>query len=470
MAFNSIPYFLFFSFVFWAFWAAAGRLRLQKRLLLLASLFFYGFWNPIYLSLILFVIGVTWVCAMRIAERPHQRTAWFWAGITASLSVLAVFKYTGFAVSTLEMIWGAFGASLPFSTAFAQKILLPVGISFYTFQAVSYLVDVYRESLAPEASVLDYALYVSFFPQLVAGPIVRATDFLPQLKTERTFPAENAAAQGMVRIAMGLFKKIVIADYIAINLVDRVFDAPEMMSSLETIAGIYGYTLQIYCDFSAYSDIAIGSAMLLGFSLPENFRAPFLAENLSDFWKRWHISLSSWLKDYLYIPLGGNRHGQARTLANLLITMLLGGLWHGPSWTFVFWGFLHGAGLAAMRIAGWTRPAPHRIQRALRTLFTFHFVVLAFVFFRAPSFSAALRVLSRAWGGPGGAANLPATVIAALAAGFILHAAPENWSRRAAELFARLWAPVQAAAVLAYAFGLQQAASSAVVPFIYFQF
>lgn len=469
MAFHSIPYFLFFVLVFWLFWATAGRLHLQKILLLVASLFFYAFWNPVYLALILGVIGVTWVCAQRITTQVHQRTLWFVVGITTSLSVLAVFKYTGFAISTLEILLHAFGTTLPFSISFVQKILLPVGISFYTFQAISYLVDVYRGRLAVESSIMDYALYVSFFPQLVAGPIVRAIDFLPQLKTPRSF-SENDATYGMVRIAIGLFKKIVIADYIAINLVDRVFEMPEMMSSLETAAGIYGYTLQIYCDFSAYSDIAIGSALLLGFSLPENFRAPFLAENLSDFWKRWHISLSSWLRDYLYIPLGGNRFGNIRTLANLMITMLLGGLWHGASWTFVFWGFLHGAGLVCMRLMHWVQPASTWAGRVIRTIFTFHFVVVAFVFFRAPSFSAALRVFSRVWEGPAESTNLPITVITAIMAGFLLHAVPENWDKRFASFVARLSAPLQAATVLAYVVLLQQVASSAVVPFIYFQF
>ncbi len=469
MEFNSIPYFLFFVSVFWVFWALSGRHRLQKPWLFAASLFFYGFWNPFYLSLILGVIGVTWVCAARMKSRPQHRPVWFWAGIASSLLVLAVFKYAGFMVSTIEMALQYLDVVPPASFGLARKILLPVGISFYTFQSISYLVDVYRGHLEPEPSFLDYALYVSFFPQLVAGPIVRAVDFLPQLKTPPIL-SEDAAAQGMVRIAMGLFKKIVIADYIAINLVDRVFDTPEMMSSFEALAGIYGYTLQIYCDFSAYSDIAIGSALLLGFSLPENFRAPFLAENLSEFWKRWHISLSSWLRDYLYIPLGGNRRGHARTLANLMATMLLGGLWHGPAWTFVFWGFLHGAGLVAMRLAGWVQPAPDRARRLLRTVVTFHFVVLAFVFFRAPSFSAALQVLSRVVDGEATITNLPLSAAAAMAAGFLLHKTPDAWTSRAAALFGRLHASVQAALLLAYAYLLQQAASSAVVPFIYFQF
>jgi D-alanyl-lipoteichoic acid acyltransferase DltB (MBOAT superfamily) len=304
---------------------------------------------------------------------------------------------------------------------------------------------------------------------LVAGPIVRAVDFLPQLDQPRRLD-DVQAARAMSLIAIGLFKKIVIADFLAINLVDRVFDTPEMMSAPETLAGIYGYTLQIFCDFSAYSDIAIGSALLLGFHLPENFNAPFLAQNLSDFWRRWHISLSTWLRDYLYIPLGGSRGSALRTQVNLGVTMLLGGLWHGPAWTFVFWGFLHGAGLIGMRLVGWHRPAASVPSRILRTVFTFHFVVFAFVFFRAGSFSAATTVLRRAVDGPSTLMNLPWTVGLVLAIGFVLHGFPRAWTERGVSLFARAWSPVQAAVLLAFAFFLQKVASTDVVPFIYFQF
>ena len=469
MLFNSIPYLLFFLVVFWTFWALVRRPGAQRWWLLAASLFFYGFWNPTYLSLILGVTAVTWVCAARTRTDPARRRLYLGLGVGASLAVLAVFKYTGFALSSFELVLGLFDARPPFSFAFARKIVLPVGISFYTFQSLSYLVDVYRGHLEPEPSPLRYALYVSFFPQLVAGPIVRAVDFLPQLDARRRL-SDQEAARGLSLIAIGLFKKIVIADYLAINLVDRVFDNPEMMSSPETVAGIYGYTLQIFCDFSAYSDIAIGSALLLGFHLPENFRAPFLAQNLSDFWRRWHISLSTWLRDYLYIPLGGS-HGPAwRTQLNLAITMLLGGLWHGPAWTFVFWGFLHGAGLAIMRAAGWHRPAGSWASRVLRTLVTFHFVVFAFVFFRAGTFSGAMTVLRRTVDGPAGLMNLPWTVLFVLAAGFGLHGFPRAWTERGVALFSRLWSPAQAALILAFAFFLQKVAATDVVPFIYFQF
>ncbi|MBU1243629.1 MBOAT family protein [Myxococcota bacterium] len=469
MLFNSVAYLLFFLVVFWGFWALVRRPAFQRWLLLAASLFFYGFWNPAYLSLILGVIVVTWVCAARIRTDPDRKGLYLIAGVGASLLVLAIFKYTWFSLSSLEILLDIFDASLPFSIAFAKKIVLPVGISFYTFQSLSYLVDVYRGHLEPEPSPVRYALYVSFFPQLVAGPIVRAVDFLPQLDRPREL-TDAQAARAMSLIAIGLFKKIVIADFLAINLVDRVFDTPEMMSSPETVAGIYGYTLQIFCDFSAYSDIAIGSALLLGFHLPENFNAPFLAQNLSDFWRRWHISLSSWLRDYLYIPLGGSRCSAVRTQVNLAITMLLGGLWHGPAWTFVFWGFLHGAGLVIMRTVGWHRPATSWPSRILRTAVTFHFVVFAFVFFRAGSFSRAMTVLGRALDGPSGLMNLPWTVALVLSVGFLFHGFPRTWTERGVAWFSRLWSPVQAGLILGFAFFLQKVASTDVVPFIYFQF
>jgi len=469
MLFNSVAYLVFFLAVFWAFWALLRHPGAQRWWLLAASLFFYGFWNPAYLSLILGVTAVTWGCAARTRTDPGRRRRWLWLGVGSSLTVLAVFKYTWFSLSSIEMLLGLFDARLPFSIAFAKKIVLPVGISFYTFQSLSYLVDVYRGHLDPEPSPVRYALYVSFFPQLVAGPIVRAVDFLPQLEAPRRLD-DDTAARAISLIAIGLFKKIVIADFLAINLVDRVFDTPEMMSAPETWAGIYGYTLQIFCDFSAYSDIAIGSALLLGFTLPENFRAPFLAQNLSDFWRRWHISLSTWLRDYLYIPLGGSRCPAWRTQVNLGITMLLGGLWHGPAWTFVFWGFLHGAGLMIMRLVGWHRPATSWPSRILRTVITFHFVVFAFVFFRAGTFAGAWTVLRRAVEGPAGWMNLPWTVILVLAVGFGLHGFPRAWTDRGVALFARLWSPAQAALLLAVAFFLQRVASTDVVPFIYFQF
>jgi D-alanyl-lipoteichoic acid acyltransferase DltB (MBOAT superfamily) len=305
---------------------------------------------------------------------------------------------------------------------------------------------------------------------------VRASDLLPQLVRRAGLDAA-AGSRGLFLIGIGLAKKMALADPLALNLVDRVFDLPEQFSSLEVLAGVYGYALQIYCDFSGYSDIAIGSALLIGVRFPENFDSPYQARSLSEFWRRWHISLSSWLRDYLYVPLGGNRHGRWRTYRNLLVTMLLGGLWHGASWSFVLWGALHGGALAAVRWFGEVRgPAPTRGPRwsgarsALGWFLTFHYVCLAWVFFRAPTLADAGRVLGALGAGSWHAANLTGPVVALLAAGFATHFLPRARLERFAAAYARWPAPLQAAALLALILGLARLASSEVVPFIYFQF
>ena len=279
--------------------------------------------------------------------------------IISNLGILAYFKYTGFIVNTindlLELIIKVYDFLAAFSnshlgTSFnISNIILPVGISFFTFQSLSYTIDVYRKKMEPVRNIIDFGFYVSFFPQLVAGPIVRASEFIPQLYSEFQL-AKREFSHALFLISKGLIKKIIISDFIAINFIDRVFDAPSIYSGFENLMAVYGYGLQIYCDFSGYTDIAIGVALILGFRLPVNFNSPYKAASITDFWKRWHISLSRWLKDYLYIPLGGNRKGKIRTNINLMITMLLGGLWHGASLRFIIWGGLHGIGLVINRI------------------------------------------------------------------------------------------------------------------------
>ncbi len=475
MYFNTVGYIYFFGLVFFASWLLRNRLAFRHLLLFASSLFFYSVWNPSYLPLILGSVLLTWESGRRISRATSERTRKFWllVGVSGSLGVLGFFKYGTFTVSSLEMFLSWLGWEGHLELGILRKLALPVGISFYVFQTLSYTIDVYRKKLEHERSLLDYALYVSFFPQLVAGPIVRATDFLPQLKRPAILTDEQYAF-GVTLILFGLFKKVVIADYIALNLVERVFDAPRMMSSLEVIAGIYGYTLQIYCDFSAYSDIAIGSAALLGFTLTKNFDSPFKSRNLSEFWKRWHISLSSWLRDYLYISMGGSRNDRPwKTHRNLMITMLLGGLWHGPSWNFVFWGFLHGLGLLVTHLLG-VRRAPSEGQSRWRgllgILFTFHFVVFAFIFFRAPTFDRAWLVLSQLGELTFTAKNLPFTVLLAMATGFALHFSPDSWGELVKKGFQRAPSYVQVAILTGFALALQKVATSDVVPFIYFQF
>ena len=323
-------------------WLRAKKVRLL--FVLLASYVFYAHWDYRFLPLIWGSSTADWWLGKKIdqTEDPRARKLWLLGTVAINLGVLGFFKYFNFGIDSARAALTALGAHPP---DIALRVALPVGISFFTFESMSYVIDVYRKELRSHDSYVEYLSFVAFFPHLVAGPIVRPRDLLPQLAAPGRFVSREAS-EGLFLIAMGLGKKIIVGDYLALNLVDRVFDAPAMYSALETYAAIVGYALQIYCDFSGYTDIAIGSALLLGIRFPLNFDSPYKAHNIVDFWRRWHISLSTWLRDYLYIPLGGNRKGRRRTYVNLMLTMVLGGLWHGAAWTFVVWGFLHGAALA----------------------------------------------------------------------------------------------------------------------------
>ncbi|MEQ9325064.1 MAG: MBOAT family O-acyltransferase, partial [Polyangiaceae bacterium] len=338
---------------------------------------------------------------------------------------------------------------------------------FFTFQGLSYVIDVYRGDVEVERSPTRFALFIAFFPQLVAGPIMRASQLLPQLDDPQEVDAERFG-QAVALMIVGLLKKVVMADYLAANLVDRVFDLPERFSSVEVLIGIYGYALQIYGDFSGYCDIAIGAALLLGIALPRNFDAPYRAASLREFWRRWHITLSEWLRDYLYISLGGSRGGRWRTYRNLFLTMLLGGLWHGAAYTFVIWGAFHGAGLAVERMA--RRATRVRLPRWAGVIVTFHAVCALWVFFRAETFAAAVRVFGQLGAGVWGVTNLTRPVVALVALGFVGHFLPDRWWERGLERFVRAPAAVQAALAVATLHLAQKAAESGAAPFIYFQF
>jgi alginate O-acetyltransferase complex protein AlgI len=384
------------------------------------------------------------------------------ASLVSNLGILFVFKYTDFVAQDVLHLH-----------VHRLNLILPAGISFHTFQSLSYTIDVYRKQLRATRSPIQFATFVLFFPQLVAGPIVRAQDLLPQLADLPALQLERAT-QGLWRIVIGLFKKIALADTLAIAIVDRVFDAPAHFSSVEVLAGVYGYALQIYLDFSAYSDIAIGSAQLLGFTLPENFRTPYRSANLQEFWRRWHISLSTWLRDYLYISLGGSRGAPWRTYLNLWLTMLLGGLWHGASWTFVVWGGLHGVYLCVERVLrgryrGFT-PGPAMLVAL--ALVTYALVNVTWVFFRAHTFTGAWHVLAGMFGGNGSAEPILSTAflvpVAVIVAGLVF----AHWKMRDRTLeaaIARVPSVVLAGAwgVMAFAIVIAQGAGNA---FIYFQF
>lgn len=403
LEYNPNSSFVFTHYLFWLFFGGVllGNALLYKKstlrnaFLFVVSIFFYYkaggyyFFLLIFSSLVDFSIGL----AIGNSNKKLFRKALLVTSLVINLGVLGYFKYTYLLSDLIRQLFSTqihpinyfslltnswFGTHLD-----ASKIILPVGISFFTFQTISYSVDVYRGRIKPVRSIVDFGFYVSFFPQLVAGPIVRAWEFIPQL--HKKYQLSNRWFWWAVWLILGgLFKKLVISDYLSVNLVDRVFDSPMMYSGIELVMAAYAYALQIYCDFSGYTDIAIGVALILGFRLPENFNSPYMATSLTDFWRRWHISLSSWLRDYLYIPLGGSRKGTFRRGINLMITMMLGGLWHGAGWLFVIWGILHGMGLLVEKFfVSILKSKGVVIPKFIGFLFTFHFVVVTWIIFRS---------------------------------------------------------------------------------------
>lgn len=398
MLFNTIDFLIFFCLVYSAYLILPHKG--QNILLLVASYYFYGSWDWRFLSLLLLSTGVDYALAIAIdrSDDPRRRRFYLIISMCVSLGVLGFFKYFNFFAESLQLLLARVGWSVDL---WHLNVILPWGISFYTFQTMNYTIDVYRRHLRAERHFPNFALFVAFYPHLVAGPIMRASDLLPQVQQPRVVTA-HGIRQGLWLVLWGLFQKMVIADNLAIIADAHYAGAPKGWSG--AWLGTYAFAFQILCDFSAYSDIARGVGQLMGFNLMRNFRNPYFALNPSDFWRRWHISLSTWLRDYLYIPLGGNRRGRARTYINLMITMLLGGLWHGASWTFVAWGLYHGLLLAVHRFVTGEDQAPRRrsgVYRLLCMLAMFHLTCLGWVFFRAHSFSQAWQFLG-ALAGPSG--------------------------------------------------------------------
>src|SRR5215467_2037445 len=373
MLFPTIEFAIFFALVFPLTWLLNDLNTAKKWFLVAASYFFYAAWRADFTLILLTSSVVNFGLALWLGRLPdgRARLAVLWLGIAFNLGVLGAFKYYNFFAAEAMNIVSASGLEvrLPFF-----EVGLPIAISFLTFHALSYIIDVYRRKIKATTSLLDILLYISFFPHLIAGPIVRAKAFLEQT-VRKSEPRDIALGLCVFLIVGGLFKKVIIANYLATDFVDGVFRNPEDFSRLDLLFGMSAYALQIYCDFGAYTDIAIGIAMLLGYRFPQNFNQPYRALSVQDFWRRWHMTLSSWLRDYLYIPLGGNRGGTARTYCNLMITMLLGGLWHGANTTFVIWGGMHGVALVVERMLGVTGEGGHRRLPALISwLITFHFV------------------------------------------------------------------------------------------------
>ncbi|MFR9636343.1 MAG: MBOAT family O-acyltransferase [Rikenellaceae bacterium] len=476
MIFSSGLFLFLFTAFLVGYWALRSATTLRILYVIAFSLLFYYKSSGIYFLILVAVSICDFVIGRLIPNLKSDllRKVLVAVSLTVNLGMLVYFKSTDLFVEMGNSLFGE--GFLEF-----QNIFLPVGISFFVFQSLSYTIDIYRGRLDPLKNWFDYLFYLSFFPQLVAGPIVRATDFIPQIRKPLEVTREMFGS-ALFLIISGLFKKAVISDYISLNFVDRVFDAPLLYTGFDSLMAIYGYALQIYCDFSGYSDMAIGFALLLGFTFPKNFDAPYKSATITEFWRRWHISLSTWLRDYLYISLGGSRSGQARTYLNLLITMVLGGLWHGAALRFILWGALHGVALMLHKVWLSIVPSSHVtgakmswVWRVLGIVLTFHIVGLGWILFRAESMEVVRSMLSQifsdfGWQYIGQEVISCSTFFGLLALGFMLHFAPSSWSVKVNDTITRAPFGVQIAAIVAIIWVVMQVSSSEIQPFIYFQF
>jgi D-alanyl-lipoteichoic acid acyltransferase DltB (MBOAT superfamily) len=501
MQYTGTLYFAFLIAVFYCYWLLPEQGRGRTAWLAFASCALYCLSGYAAVIVLFGVSGANFIAARLMTGRnPRVRKALLLSSLGIDLGVLGLFKYWNFFLDSSAGWRGTTGVAIE---RLHLNVLAPIGISFFIFQSIGYVVDVYRADVhsvdvisvdvyshdgPPAASFAEYLLFISFFPVVAAGPIPRGRQLLPQFREPRKFSADQGG-RALFLIALGLIKKIAIADYLSANIVDRVFDFPGRFSSLEVLVAVYAYALEIYLDFSGYSDIAIGSAMLLGFELPENFNAPYRARNLAEFWRRWHITFSTWLRDYVFFTIAGKRVRNRWILyAGLIVTMLLGGLWHGAGYTFLVWGILHGLGLAAYH--GWAdlrrwylrkragassriqlgRSLAARCKSAASVILTFHFVCLTWVFFRADSIGQAVDLLRQTGKLTRGTANLTGGVILLAAIGFIAHWSPRALVDRACSGFSKLPAPIQATLLFAIGMGLYYAASTDVAPFIYSRF
>jgi alginate O-acetyltransferase complex protein AlgI len=465
MIFNSFQFALFLPVFILLFYTICRHQRRRDLLLLVGSYFFYMSWYWQYAGLIALSTFVDYFIGRKMGKEENaiKRKSLLIVSLIVNLGILATFKYYNFFYESTQLTLALLGIEIAPSYL---NVLLPVGISFYTFQTLSYTIDVYRGKLEPERSFVKFAVFVSFFPQLVAGPIVRAKDFIPQINLPTKISSKEWEL-GLKMIFLGLFKKIIIADTLAYLAVDTIFENPAAYSSFDLLIGLYAYTFQIYCDFSGYSDIAIGVALLLGFKLPINFNRPYLAQSPSDFWKRWHISLSSWLRDYLYISLGGNRFGAFFTYRNLMITMVLGGLWHGAAMNFVLWGTFHGVILILTRNVVVETQFNRRM--IINVLFNFHLVVFSWLLFRVSSMNNFIEYVSGLFSFEGGTVLSPLTFFI-LSLAFVIHFIPRKMlDDSIGRLFDNAAIPVKSAIYVTSLF-LFIGASIGTPAFIYFQF
>jgi D-alanyl-lipoteichoic acid acyltransferase DltB (MBOAT superfamily) len=463
MLFPSVQFAIFFPIVLALSWALMSRPALWKPFIVVASYIFYAAASPIFCLLLAGVTLWNHGAAVLIdrTEQEGRRKLIAAVAVTGDLLTLGVFKYYSFFAQSVARVLHSVSLGMPLPLL---TIALPVGISFFTFQAISYTVDVKRRLIEP-ASLIDATIYLSFFSHLVAGPIVRAREFLPQLQRPRD-PERVAVSSGLFLIGMGLVKKVVIADYLGRAIVDPVFGVPQAYHAPDVLLAGYAYAAQIYCDFSGYTDIAIGLALLMGFVFPQNFNSPYRSTGFRDFWRRWHMTLSRFLRDFLYIPLGGNRGSRLMTYRNLMLTMLLGGLWHGAAWTFVLWGGFHGAGLIGERLVHGRMRTP----AWLRWLITFHLIVLGWVLFRAQGIANAWDFLKQL-GSFGSPTLWTAPVLLAIAVAIVPQLLPARPVQRLQDAFGRVTpALLGAALAVLILFVAATVPSQGVPPFIYFRF
>lgn len=477
MLFPTISFAIFFMIVMPVSWFLMPTRHRWKLFILAASYFFYGYWDWRFCVLIAGSTIANQVLATAVFRSNNERTRRIWliVAVATNLGVLAYFKYYGFFVSNAINALNRIGIEVSTNVI---SVALPLGISFFTFQALSYVIDTYRGTFKP-GRLIDFAVFLSFFPHIIAGPIVRPAEFIPQIDAAHD-PRKIDASRAFFLITIGLFKKVVIANILATQIVDPVFSSPQQHSSLEILVGIYAYAIQIYADFSGYTDIAIGIALLLGFRFPQNFDSPYTSTSIQDFWRRWHMTLSRWLRDYLYIPLGGNQRGKWSTYRNLMLTMILGGLWHGAAWTFVIWGAIHGSFLCGehfqrtRRLAqGLPDPVDTRARRIRGQLITFNVVCVAWVFFRAESLENAGNIFKQLldpsqWFSASPLITLG--VVLAIAAGLVEQYIPKDAWGRAMARYSHL-APVWQGLTLGICLlVINTLGPRGVAPFIYFQF
>ncbi len=495
--FNPDAPLIFTRFYFWAFFTIvlAGYSILHKKVvprnayLFLMSLFFYYKTSEFFFLLLIFSTLVDFFIGKAIykSNKKIKRKLLVALSVIVNLSVLSYYKYAEFFIESINYLFNVNFETVDLVAKWANqfagthftidRIILPVGISFFTFQTISYSIDIYRGKIKPLKSILDFGFYVSFFPQLVAGPIVRASEFIPQIHNRYSITKQEFG-MAIFLILNGLMKKLFVADYIAVNFVDRVFASPMTYGGFENLMAVFGYSIQVYADFSGYTDIAIGVALLMGFRLPVNFNSPYKALSTGEFWKRWHISLSTWLKDYLYIPLGGNRHGKLRTNFNLMLTMLLGGLWHGASWQFVIWGGLNGIGLIVYKY--WRQISPFRETRTWAVRFyaiflTFIFISATRIWFRAESMQIANDIMTQIVQ----AFNLNKigeiilaykNVFGIMIFALAIHWLSADFKEKYRQFFVRMPAWAKALSAVIIVFVIWQMRTADLQPFIYFDF